>query len=91
MRRCRGADEFGEFGHDIASAEEQDSGDADRHDDQRTAEERIDLANNLIDRQEGGNEIVKQNHSKPEGGVQRLGSQLADQRGWSEGKVGAQE
>ena len=64
---------FPQLRHGIAGQDHDGAADAHRHDDQADAEDGIDLADDLIHRQEGGTEVIDEDDCQPEVGVQSLG------------------
>ena len=68
------------LGNRIFSAREEDSADdCRRHDDQQNAENWIELADELVDGEEGSEQVVDENYYRPEGAVHPIGSQLVEQ------------
>ena len=62
-----------------AAVIQRSSRDAQRHDDQADAENRVQLADDLVDGEQRRQEIVDQNHNRPELHVQGLRRQQGDQ------------
>lgn len=65
--------------------------DAHCHDDQTYAKDRVNLTDDFVDGQEGRHQIIQQDHHQPEGGIQCLGRQHADQRSGTKGEVGTHQ
>ena len=72
--------------HHIVAGEEHGAGNAQSHDDQADAEDGVQLADDLVDGNEGGDHIVDHDDPQPEGGVQMLGGQHGQQTGGAGGE-----
>ena len=87
-----------QLGHAVLRLEDQHACNAHCHDDEADTKKRIHLANDLIHRQEGRQQVVKQHQNQPEGSGQHhrgqrrtkaLANELANQPGGTHRKVDA--
>ena len=84
-----------QLGNGVSGIGKDTKGDTHSHDDQADAEERIDLADDLVDGDEGGDEVVDQNDPQPEllagydAGEAAVLEQGDDQAGGADGEYGA--
>ena len=64
-----------ELGHVRAAGDQRCAANADGHDDQADTKDGIELANDLVNGQEGRRKIVQKHNRQPEGAVKRIGGQ----------------
>ena len=65
--------------------------DTNRHKQQSSSKQRIDFPDNLIDRQQGRQDIIEEHDNDPESGIQMFRCQLSQQTGRSGHKHGADQ